>query len=381
MAVSRSVRVGGAGMLALVATYGIGRQAFGLFVPAFRREFGLGLDELGLYASAAQVGYLLATVATGALTARFGVRVPVVLGCLTLAAGAAATAVAGGPALLAVGVVAAGTSAGGTWGPFSDAVAARVPDAGERRALALVNAGAPVGLVVASLAVLVAGGRWRVAWWLFAAVGLLAAVVNLRVLSAGGAGRGASRPWPGLRHLLHRRSAPLFTVTFAAAVTSGAYFAYAPDTAQAGGLPVWSGPAMWAALGVAGGAVGILGGRIAHRFSLRGPLVATLVLLAASTLLLAAPGSLALALVSAGAFGVAFTLGFAFLAMWSQDVFADHPTSGFTVTIVCLALGFSLGPVAFGVLATGVGRLVAVVVAALPPVLATVAARPAPAHA
>ncbi len=368
---SRSARVGAAGLLALVATYGIGRQAFGLFVPAFRSEFGLGLDVLGFYASAAQVGYLVATVATGVLTARFGPRVPVVLGCLVLAGGAAMVAVASGPGLLAAGIIAAGTSAGGAWGPFSDAVDAQVPPRGERRALALVNAGSPVGLVVASVLVLLAGDRWRLVWWLFAVVGVAAAAVNLRVLSGATSAQPSGQPWPGLRRFFDRRSARLFAVTFGAAVTSGAYFSYAPDTAQAAGLPTWTGPAMWAALGVAGSAVGVFGGALANRFALRRPLAVTMLLLAGSTvLLLAVAGSLALALVSAAVFGIGFTAGFAFIVMWSQDVFRDHPTSGFTVTIVCLALGFSLGPALFGVLATHAGRLVAVLSVAVPSLVA-----------
>src|SRR6056297_2385731 len=111
MRLSQTSRVGGAGLLALVATYGIGRQAYGLFVPTFRDEFGLSLDVLGFYASAAQGGYLVATVATGVVTARYGPRVPVVSGCLLLAVGAATMASASGPAVLAVGVVAAGASA------------------------------------------------------------------------------------------------------------------------------------------------------------------------------------------------------------------------------------------------------------------------------
>jgi MFS transporter, DHA1 family, inner membrane transport protein len=73
---SRAPRVGGAGLLAPVATYGIARQAYGLFVQPFRDEFGLSLDVLSFYTSAAEAGYLVATVVTGVLTARFGPRVP-----------------------------------------------------------------------------------------------------------------------------------------------------------------------------------------------------------------------------------------------------------------------------------------------------------------
>jgi predicted MFS family arabinose efflux permease len=370
MAISQTSRVGGAGLLALVATYGIGRQAYGLFVPTFREEFGLSLDVLGFYASAAQAGYLVTIVVTGVLTARLGPRVPVVAGCLLLAVGAAITASAPGPVLLAVGIILAGTSAGGTWGPFSDAVADQVPLSGSRRALALVNAGSPVGLVVASGLVLVAGDRWRAAWLAFAMIGLAAAAAAWKVLSPGAGGPTLDRARPRLRWFLNTRSMRLFVVTLGVSITSGAYFAYAPDTAQDAGLASWSGPAMWAALGVAGASVGVFGGEIADRYGLRGPLAVMLVLVGGSTLvLLVAPGSVVAALGSAALFGVGFTTGFALLVMWSQQVFHDRPTTGFTLAIVFVAAGFIIGPSLFGVLATHVGRPAALITAAAPSLL------------
>jgi predicted MFS family arabinose efflux permease len=370
MRLSQSSRVGVVGLLALVATYGIGRQAYGLFVPTFREEFGLSLDVLGFYASAAQAGYLVATVVTGVLTARFGPRVPVVSGCLLLAVGAAVTATAPGPILLAVGIIAAGTSAGGAWGPFSDAVDDQVPSSGSRRALALVNAGSPVGLVVASVLVLVAGARWRTVWWGFAMIGLLAATASWRVLTPSAAGPVLDRARPELGWFFNARSVRLLVVTLGVSITSGAYFAYAPDTAQDAGLGSWIGPAMWAALGIAGAAVGVFSGGIAGRYGLRRPLAAMLVLVGGSTVvLLLAPGSVIAALGSAALFGVGFTTGFALVVMWSQQVFHDRPTTGFTMAIVFIAAGFIVGPSLFGLLATHVGRPVALVAAAAPALL------------
>jgi predicted MFS family arabinose efflux permease len=370
MPLSQTARVGGAGLLALVATYGIGRLAYGLFLPAFREEFSLPLDVLGFYASAAQAGYLVATVATGVLTARYGPRVPVVSGCLLLAVGAAMTASAPGPMLLAMGVIAAGTSAGGAWAPFSDAVDNQVPSSGSRRALALVNAGSPVGLVVASGLVLVAGDRWRAVWWGFAAIGLVAAAAAWKVLAPDVAGPVLDRGRPRPGWFFNPRSMRLFVVTLGVSITSGAYFAYAPDTAQDAGLASWIGPAMWAILGLAGTAVGVFGGGIANRYGLRGPLAVMLVLVGGSTLmLLIAPGSMVAALGSAALFGVGFTTGFALVVMWSQAVFHDRPTTGFTLTIVFAAAGFIVGPSLFGVLATHLGRPVALLAAAAPALL------------
>lgn len=370
MGISQTSRVGGAGLLALVATYGIGRQAYGLFVPTFREEFGLSLEVLGFYASAAQAGYLVATVVAGVLTARFGPRVPVVSGCLLLAVGAAVTASTPGPMLLAVGLTAAGTSAGGAWAPFSDAVANQVPAAGSRRALALVNAGSPVGLVVASGLVLMADDRWRAVWWGFAAVGLVAAGAAWRVLAPVAVGPVRDRGQLRLGWFLNTRSMRLLVVALGVSITSGAYFAYAPDTAQAADLATWIGPAMWATLGIAGTAVGTFGGGIANRYGLRGPLAVMLVLVGGATLvLLVAAGSTVAALGSAALFGVGFTTGFALVVMWSQQVFHDRPTTGFTLAIVFIAAGFIVGPSLFGVLATRFGRPMALLASATPALL------------
>lgn len=367
MPISQSSRVGGAGMLALVATYGIGRLAYGLFVPAFQNEFDLPLDVLGFYASAAQAGYLVATVMTGVVTARYGPRVPVVSGCLLLAFGAAVTASAPGPTWLAVGMIAVGASAGGTWAPFSDAVTVQVAPAGSRRALALVNAGAPLGLVVASAVMLVAGERWRTAWWGFAAVGLLAAVVTFRVLTASRAGTVARRSRPRLGWFFTGRSLQLFTVALGLSITCGAYFTYAPDTVQQAGFASWVGPTMWALLGITGAAVGSFAGAIANRYGIATPLAVMLLLVGGATLaLLINPMTLLFALFSASLFGVGFTTGFGLVVIWSQEVFYDRPTTGFTLTIVFIAAGFIIGPSLFGVVVTHLGRPMALLVAAAP---------------
>lgn len=105
--------------------------------------------------------------------------------------------------------------------------------------------------------------------------------ISQRVLAPGPAVPVLDRGRPGFRWFLNRRSVRLLVVALAASVTSGAYFAYAPDTAQDAGLASWTGAAMWAVLGIAGASVGVFGGGIANRYGLRGPLAAIPALLAA----------------------------------------------------------------------------------------------------
>ena len=360
---------GGAGLLALAATYGIGRQVYGLFVPEFRTEFGMSLDEVGFFAGAAQIGFLVMIPVAGWATSRFGALVPVVSGCVVLAAGAVLVAAAPGTAVLGIGLIAAGASAGGTWAPFSDAVAQQVPVDDHGRALALVNAGAPIGLMFASVVALAAGEHWRIAWAVFAGLGFAAAVANLRVLRSERAG-GTTQRW-GLRGLVGRRSARLFAVTSGISFASGVYFTFAPEAAQAGGLAGWIGPAMWAVLGAAGGAVGIFTGDVARRSPLWPAMAATLAAVAASLIMISlGAGSWVVVLGSAALFGIGFTAGFALIVIWSQHVFPERPAAGFTVVILFLAGGFALGPTLVGVLAEAFGRDTALLVAGVPALLA-----------
>ncbi len=91
-------------------------------------------------------------------------------------------------------------------------------------------------------------------------IGLVAAAAAWRVLAPGVVGPVLDRARPRLGWFLNTRSVRLLVVTLGVSITSGAYFAYAPVTAQDAGLASWIGPAMWAALGIAGAAVGVFGG-------------------------------------------------------------------------------------------------------------------------
>ena len=368
----RAARVGGTGLLALVATYGLGRQAYGLFVPALRDELGFSLGTAGFVAGAAQAAYLVLVVATGLAAARWGPRVPVVTGCATFTVSALLVAAAPGPVVVAVGLVLAGGSAGGTWAPFSDAVSQQVPAGGRPRALALVNAGAPVGLAVASGSVLLVGERWRLAWVLFAVVGVVAALASLRVLTQDPPRRDADDEGAtGWRWFVTRRSVRLFASALGAGLASSAFFTFAPDVVAAAGQPGWVGPAMWGTMGVVGAGLGVVAGRIATRHGLWPPLATSWGAVAGALALLAvAPAETAVALVAAAGFGAGFTVGYAQVALWSQQVFTSRPTTGFTATIVCTALGFTVGPAVLGIVADEVGRSSALLVAAVPALLA-----------
>src|SRR5215210_8239500 len=101
-----------AGAALIGATYGLGRYAYGLYLPALRAELGLSAATAGAVASAAYGAYCLGLVA-GAAAAERGHARPVALGAGSFAAaGTAAIAVANSTVLLALGVALGGVSTG-----------------------------------------------------------------------------------------------------------------------------------------------------------------------------------------------------------------------------------------------------------------------------
>lgn len=92
-----------AGLSAIAVAYGFARYGYGLFVPAFREEFGLSTEAVGYISSGAYASYLLAMVLTGFLVGRIGPRFPVVTGAVCAGVGMLLVSFSWGVAPLALG--------------------------------------------------------------------------------------------------------------------------------------------------------------------------------------------------------------------------------------------------------------------------------------
>jgi predicted MFS family arabinose efflux permease len=347
-------RLGLAGFFATAVTFGPARNAYGLFLPDIRQEFGLSTEMLGFIASGLYAGYLAALLAVGFLALRTGPRLPVLAGLLSAGVGTALVAFSPNPAVLAAGVVLAGTSAGWSWAPYSDAVGRTVPASSRDRVLSVISTGTTFGIAVAGLAALSAaayGLPWRAAWFAFAAGSLAVSALNAALLPRGPAGAGGPKTigWPGLGWFWCAASAPLFGVALSFGVVNSVYWSFAVDlvSGAAGSAPA-TGPLLYVALGVFGFA-GLATGDAVARFGLRRTLAATLVSLGvAAGLVGLAPGSLPAVAASAVLFGSGVMFMSALLSVWSSAVFRELPSTGFSAALFLFGLGSIAGPAVVG---------------------------------
>ncbi len=348
-----------AGFVVTAVTYGPARMGFGLFLPQLREDFGLGSALAGLLGGAVFTSFLLSALVAPLLTARLGPRAPVLLGTLLAAAGLLLVAAAPDVPALAVGLVVAGASPGLCWSPFNDAATTHLAERDRPRTLSVVSTGTTVGILLAGVLAalgLEAGLSWRAAWVVFAAVGLVAALLTLLRVPAGrgpAPGRAAVPP-----PLLAGTGRPVLAAA-SFGLTAAVYLAFAGDqVAAAGGTELvpasLAAPVLFVAYGTAG-LLGLLSGGLEQRLGLRRTLLLIFAASGASLALLALPVTTATVLVSAALQGAAVMTFSAVLSFWTARIRPRDATRAFTVAILALAAGGAVGPPVAGLLLEGVG--------------------------
>lgn len=362
-------RLGLAGFFAIAVAFGPARYGFGLFLPDFRREFGLSTEMSGVIAGGSYGGYLVALSLVGLFAARFGPRLFLAVGGLFATVGMILVAFAPNALLLATGLVLAASYAGWSWSPYNDAVEREVPSSLRGRVLSAISTGTTFGLAVTGLITFVVGVwglPWRAAWLGFAAAALTVTAWNARALPDGvqKPGSSASPRGTGTGWLLRPGSVVLFVITFLFGVVTGFYWSFAVDLiSRSGILPSEAGPVFYVVLGIVG-FVGLLTGDAINRFGLRYTLIACFVSLGAVGFLLGfAPASWAAAGVSAAFLGAGLMCTSALLSVWSSLLFPERPSTGFSVVLLFLGVGNIVGPVVLGAFAGRSGLEAAFLVA------------------
>jgi predicted MFS family arabinose efflux permease len=384
-------RLTAAGFIGTAVAFGPARMGFGLFLPAFRDEFGLSTSTAGLIASGGFLAFLLALLASAWLGRHQGERLPVITGGMLASAGFVAVAGASEPGLLALGIALAGASAGLCWSPFNDAAERVLPDAARAGALSVISTGTTAGVLVAAglaLAVSESVLDWRAAWIGFALGGLglaLAARTGLPSSSRGAkptrdavaeiaqAGLPGDREAPG-PGLTQRAAMPLYSTAICFGMTNAVFLSFAADrVVAAGGLSGLPDAAASAVIFLGYGTCGVLGlatGRVEARIGLAALFCAIFAAGALSLVLVAlAPSSWSAVLAASGLHGVAIMMVSAVFSFWSLRLFPGRGTVGFTATLLCMAAGSVLGPALAGLLAASLGPQVMFLAAAVPPLV------------
>ena len=351
------------GLAMIAVTYGLARFAYGLFLPEMRQAFGLSETLLGLIGAGSYLGYCVTIIIALVFTSRAGPRFMVVFAGAVAVVGMAAIAGAPTTWVLALGVLAAGSSSGLASPPMGEAVVRSIHREFQDRANTLINSGTSLGVALSGPAALLLAEQWRLAWAAFASIGLLVLVWNARVmppkpLSGGPLDETEAGDVPRLpvRYLMEAKSMLLYAAATGVGFASAAYWTFSRDlVVQTGDLSVAGSTLFWTVIGVSGIAGGLAGDLI-RRLGLTRAFRASLLCMAAAVGLLAAtPDVLLLAYLSATLFGSTYIMLTGIILVWSVSVFHERPSAGLGAAFLLLAVGQILGSLIAGVVAGAAG--------------------------
>lgn len=353
-----------AGLCLIAVTYGLARFGFGLFVPAFRNEFGLSASAVGTISSASYATYCLATAAATVLTPRWGGRTLALLAGALATGGTLLIAVAATPGVLAIGVVVAGASAGVASPSMAHAVAHAVDPARRDRAQTFVNAGTGLGVVVAGPVALLAAAQWRGAWVAFAVASAATTVWVALAVPRGDRGSRCHRFLP--RPLLPSGSGRMVLAALTLGASSAAMWTFGRDLwVTEGRMSQEAATVAWILLGACG-MLGAAAGHATERWGLRTAWPSVMAVCSGSLALCAfAPGETTAVWVAAAAFGGSYIALTGLLLVWATRLHAAAPAAGVGTVFLLLALGQSAGAPVLGVVWEAVGARQAFVIAVL----------------
>ncbi|MFT9772875.1 MFS transporter [Brevibacterium casei] len=366
-----TLRLTAAGLCLIAVCYGLARFAYGMFLPAFRAEFGLDAQTAGAIASGSYIAYCVAIVVSTILTPRLGARVVAVSAGAVAAVGTAVVAVAPNALALAAGVLLAGSSTGIASPPLAHAVALFVRSGVRDRTQTVINAGTGAGVALAGPVALLTVGQWRLAWWAFAVIAAVVTVWVARAVPRRGdepavAGPGAARRRPRMPGpLLRAGGVRLIAAAALMGIASSAVWTFGRDLlGGAEGIGPTASAIAWILLGVCG-LVGAITGDAVRRLGLRPAWTLSMLVLAAVTIAFAlVPGSLATAWTSAAVFGAVYIVLTGLVLIWGTEICADAPAAGVGLGFLVLALGQAIGSPLVGALLAEAGPIPAFSVAA-----------------
>ncbi|RLP09584.1 MFS transporter [Propionibacterium australiense] len=338
-----TLQLTGAGAALIAVCYGLARFAYGLFVPVFRTEFALDATVAGTIASGSYAAYCVAIVTSTVLTPRYGGRaVAVAAGCIATG-GVLMIAAAPGVAVLAAGVLIAGSSTGVASPPLAYAVAHNVAEARRARTQTVINAGTGLGVAVAGPVALLSHEQWRAAWLVFA---VLCALVTLWAGTAVPAGPRIRGTGPALlpHPPLPAGSGRLLAAAGLMGAASAAVWTFGRDVlVSRGGMSEQLSTIAWILLGVFG-MLGATAGDVVERLGIRTAWPVTMVVLAAASWSLAVfPGNLAVAWTAAAVCGAAYIALTGLLLVWGTEVYPHAPAADVGLASQLTALGQAMG--------------------------------------
>ena len=166
-------------MSGIAITYGIGRYAYGLFLPEFIEDFSISLSFSGSLSGWATALYATLAVVCAIIAKRYRPILFILIGGMLTVLGMLLIATSKHYLAFSSGVILASFGAGIIPPAYFEIIGQLIDEEKQDLVTVCVSTSGTFGLAVCALAAHLIGTEWRLAWLLFSLVSLLVVLLNV----------------------------------------------------------------------------------------------------------------------------------------------------------------------------------------------------------
>lgn len=332
-------------MLFSASTYGFGRYAYGLFLPTIGQTYGIGSFELGLLASITTIVFICLTLLASMFAAYFSAMFLVFCTGFITALGFLIVCFAPSALYVVFGIVLCSAFVGVAPPAEYRVIDTYLTPKWQNRAIACLNAGGTLGILLVGFLSQITGGNWRITWLVFAAFCAILTIIALLLLPSRAEEVREIKPlnfsW---EPRILQYSLKLLLCCLAYGISLGCYYTYATDLLTTIGVyskdfADW----FWVIVGISG-LITVLSGDLITKIGVRYSIIASHFISGIAFLLIALGlKEPTLIITSAILFGIGSMVPGSALLIWSMRIFEGRPSLAFGVMFAFMSFGHAFG--------------------------------------
>lgn len=334
--------------IAMIATiYGLGRFSFGLFLPDISKDLQLSASSAGIISSLFYLSYCFTIIYATLRTAKTGPKYMIMLASVLVILGLIIISIAPNALTLSLGVIFAGASSGLISPPYGYTISLWIKWEQQGKANTWINSGTSIGLVFTGITAMLVFIDWRSVYLIYGIIAILITVWNFFII-------------PSLKHNLKINPGSLNILDISASkriifastilgISTAPYWTFSKSYVQ--NTDHYSPIALsifWILIGVAG-VLGGISGRMIDQYGLKFSYFLGVILMAASSILLAlTPIIWLVPFLASLIFGASYIFITGVLLVWGVKLFVKNASLGIGIPFLMLAVGQVIGSVLAG---------------------------------
>ena len=329
----------------IAVTYGIGRYAYGFFLPVFIEKYSLSLSYTGYLSSAATTAYATVSLVSVFYANKIRPIFLIVFGGSVTTIGIFLVTISSNYLIFSAGIVLASLGAGIMPPAYFEYIGKVIREDKRDLVTIIVSTGGAPGLVMSAVCAYQFLEEWQIAWFSFSSISLAMLFLNIFLLPWGKIHTPKTSPnilAESIRELFPRGWAMLFAMSFFYGIALNIYYTFSILFIDLElGIKSFA-PLFWSLIGVSGLVAFLVTALLVNKLGVIATISISYLLLSVSFFIfeLWSVGSV---IVSGFIFGIFSIVPNSACLVFANHIYKDRLSLGWGMTFISLSLGMAFG--------------------------------------